>query len=86
MSLDYRHTCPDIDASLANIRENLGYHVFNLMDDIKVEIEKVHWTNEDMRKAADEQIANLMERINELETENKELQEQLEEMKAGSAE
>ena len=80
-----RHTCPDIDASLASIKEDLGYHVSNIMDDIKVEIESAS-TNDDMRKACDEQIENLMERIDELETENKELQEQLEEIKAGGAE
>lgn len=86
MSLDYGHTCPDIDASLASIKDDMSYHVSNIMDDIKVEIEKVRSTNEEMRKAADEQIDNIMERIDELENENKELQEKLEEMKAGGAE
>lgn len=86
MSLDYGHTCPDIDASLASIKDDLSYHFSNMMDDIKVEVEKVRSTNEGIRKAADEQIDNLMERIDELETENKELQEMLEEMKAGGAE
>ncbi len=86
MSLDFGHTCPDIDASLANIKEDMSYHVSNIMDDIKVEIEKVRATNEEMRKAADEQIDDLKDRIEELELENRELQEQLEEVKAGGAE
>lgn len=85
MSLDYGHTCPDIDASLASIKEDLSYHASNIMDDVKVQIEKVRATNEDMRKAADEQIDNLMQRIQELQAENEELQEQLEEMQAGGA-
>lgn len=86
MSLDYGHTCPDIDQSLASIKEDLSYHASNIMDDIKIEIEKVRATNEEMRKAADEQIDDLKDRIEELQVENKELQEQLEEMKAGGAE
>jgi chromosome segregation ATPase len=86
MSLDFGHTCPDIDASLASIKEDMRYHVSNIMDDITVEIEKVRATNEEMRKAADEQIEALMERIDELENENKELQEELEEVKAGGSE
>ena len=86
MSLDYGHTCPDIDASLASIKEDLSYHVSNILDDIKVEVEKVRSTNEGIRKAADEQIDDLKDRIEELEMENKELQELLEEMKAGGAE
>lgn len=78
MSFDYGHTCPDIDASLANIKEDMSYHVSNIMDDIKMRIEEVRATNEDMRKAADDQIEALMERIDELETENKELELQVE--------
>lgn len=72
-NFDYPHTCPKIDKQIKDFEvivesdiADIETTMYNLLDKAKEAFEAVRETNEDMRKAANYQIDDLMREIEEL--------------------
>jgi chromosome segregation ATPase len=72
---DYKHTCPAIDKGLDRLHSEIynydseSFDAASLYDGVSRIFEDVRATNVDMRNAAEKQISDLANRIEDLESE-----------------